>query len=593
MTTEGFNYKDFAKDIAEQMPAVIPKSICEEDKKYLVSTVKHFIEKTGDAMQNAPFTNLSDEDFGYCLREIAEEVFYKGLCIITSGIPQKHWNSLLQNIAYIIFEVIKEFTENDFIQDEIITRITASVKTVFEKNIDKLMSEKEISEDIAKKAKEFSVLKFYEKYEPETEEAIFLLANLLLSDERYKEAMKYYDKLISMSSDTSMYYQYKASCLFGMQEYGKAIEVYQTVLMLSGNDVILDAIAYCYYMMEDYTNALQYYNKYLEYLEEQSVNIPNMYDDIEDDIEKTYVMIADCYNSNGDSANAMKNYDYVLELNPENFEAIYAKAEWYRNQKCYNAALERYFSLPDTDDSDAKLAVLTNIAFCYDEMKQHEAALEYYDKVLDIVPQSAIAVFNKASCIFEMQQYDKAIQLVRESIALGFENLVDAYRIIIYCDICKNEYSEAMEYCDKILELEPDNAEAFMNKGDCCIRTDNTDEAILYLQKALDNSVKDTGRAYTLLGDCNAEKEDYNTAAECYNSAINAILSINDVSDNLTTSDDYKKSLAYAYYSKGNCLIKSNQSYDAALMCFMRAIDYGYDKYDCEQKIKDIKREWD
>lgn len=615
--TEEFDYIKYSENISERIFSIIPDSVCVEDKEYLVSTIKKIMLMCGEAIvKNDSNVICQEEKFSLYLQLISMFALNKGLSCVYCGIPKKHWDSLIQNVAFIVFEQIKKYIENDTSSDEIMAEASGTteniVNEIFGQNLDKLLEENEIDEKIARLAKEFKLSTLYTSCEPTDEMTMYLKANILALEENYSDALEYFNKLIDIDHDDTRYQYSKAICLYNLQEYTQAVEIYKNLLSTVGDKSLLDSIAYCYYLAKDFSCATDYYKQYLEYVEPEAdankekaeyyaetgdEDSSRMYDEIAADfqkaIEKTYTMIANCYYMDDDYETAMKNYDYVLELNPQNFEAIFAKAEWYRKQKCYNAAIERYFSLPDTDILDVKIIILTNIALCYDEMKQHELALGYYDKVLELIPEDAVAMFNKGACLYELQKYDEAIKLIKESLTFGFEKIVDAYRTLVYCYLYEDNYFDAMEYCNKILELEPNNAEAMLNKADCCIRKDDIGQAKIYLERALENNVESKSRTYSLLGDCYSHDKDYEKASECYNNAINEILSDNDYADNIYDSDDFKDGLAYAYYAKGNCLMEGGNYYDEAYMCFMRAIDYGYDKEECEEKINEIKRNWD
>ena len=45
MTSEMFDYNDFAKKIAAQIPSLMPKGVKKEDEEFLTSVIKAFISK--------------------------------------------------------------------------------------------------------------------------------------------------------------------------------------------------------------------------------------------------------------------------------------------------------------------------------------------------------------------------------------------------------------------------------------------------------------------------------------------------------------------------------------------------------------------
>jgi len=611
MQDNTLNYEAFVDELAAQVAKTIPDFVGADDREYLISAERKFVTMSGEALCKGDTVCTAYDTVCFYLQLIGEYIYEKALGCIYCGIPAKHRDSLLQNIAFVLFELVKNYIENDISQSEIISDSNDVVDEIFSQNIDRLADENEIDEKTAAMVKVFKWSSLIVSDECIDEAYMYTQANFLMLEEEYNDALRCYDKLIKIAPKDVRYYEAKAICLHNLEQYEQAAEVYKQIISLNKNRRILFMVAENYYLAEDFSGALAYYSEYLNYIESEAEGCKEKCDyctGMEDDcsdkshieyyedfaklIEKTYIMIANCYYSKGDYINAVKYYDYVLENDSNNFEAIFGKAECYRKQKCYNAALEKYFSLPETEINEVKIVILTNIAICYDEMKQHETALEYYEKVLELAPENSVAVFNKGACCYEQHKYDSAIKLMQESISLGYSDIIDAYRIIIYCLIERGDYQTAIEYCEKTLGIEPNNAEALLNRADCALHISDINTALLYAQKALDNNVENKNRAYSILGDCYTYEKDYEKACEYYNKVINEILSKNDFSDSFSVTDDLRQGLGYAYYAKGCSLIEFSNSYDEAFMCFMRAIDYGYDKEECELKIKDIKRNW-
>jgi hypothetical protein len=56
--------------------------------------------------------------------------------------------------------------------------------------------------------------------------------------------------------------------------------------------------------------------------------------------------------------------------------------------------------------------ILNNLASCYEIMGNHEKAIEFYNKVLEISPQFEESIVNLSAVYYNMQEYDKAFETI-------------------------------------------------------------------------------------------------------------------------------------------------------------------------------------
>lgn len=78
--------------------------------------------------QNLPF---DAETSTYITQIIAEWSFHKSVDVIRSGIPRQHWDSIMQKIAYTIFEVAKQAFSQKMPNDQIIEIIEHHVNKTY------------------------------------------------------------------------------------------------------------------------------------------------------------------------------------------------------------------------------------------------------------------------------------------------------------------------------------------------------------------------------------------------------------------------------------------------------------------------------
>ena len=108
MVAEGFKYKEFAEDLSGQAKAVVPTDISKEDQEYVYNTVHNFCFVAGEALANDTEHQYTVDQASIITQFIGEWSFHKSLDIIRGKIPPQHRDSIMQKIAFTIFEVAKQ-----------------------------------------------------------------------------------------------------------------------------------------------------------------------------------------------------------------------------------------------------------------------------------------------------------------------------------------------------------------------------------------------------------------------------------------------------------------------------------------------------
>lgn len=127
---------------------------------------------------------------------------------------------------------------------------------------------------------------------------------------------------------------------------------------------------------------------------------------------------------------AIKDYDKVIELNPNDANAYLNRGNAYGNLGQYDQAIKNYDKAIELNPNDANAYVGRSNAYYH--LGQKERAIQDSNKVIELDPNNDMAYNNRGWGYFELGQYDQAIQ-----------------------------------YFDKALELNPDNEEAKTNREEC------------------------------------------------------------------------------------------------------------------------------
>lgn len=129
MAINGFDYKGFAQNLAQQAVELIPPDFNENQKNYVANTLLNFSTVAGEALYNEGQFNLDQAIM--ITQIIAEWSFHKSVDLIRSGIPTQYWDPVMQKIAFTIFEIAKNAFMQNLPQDQCLQLIEHHVKKTY------------------------------------------------------------------------------------------------------------------------------------------------------------------------------------------------------------------------------------------------------------------------------------------------------------------------------------------------------------------------------------------------------------------------------------------------------------------------------
>lgn len=152
MAIEGFDYKEFAQNMSEQAVQLVPADLKDFEKDYIVKTLGNFTMVAGEALSNDESLNLNVEQAVFITQIIAEWSFHKSIDLVKSGILPQYWDSIMQKIAFTIFEVAKQGLIKQIPQDQLLQAVEHHVIKVYNQSIEELAQKGVIDEDIKNRA---------------------------------------------------------------------------------------------------------------------------------------------------------------------------------------------------------------------------------------------------------------------------------------------------------------------------------------------------------------------------------------------------------------------------------------------------------
>ncbi len=152
MAIKGFDYKAFAQNLTQQAQELVPQDFDQNQKAYVANTLLNFSMLAGEALYNDTELNFTADQAAMITQIIAEWSFHKSVDLIRSGIPQMHWDGVMQKIAFTIFEIAKQTFKQGLPQDQILQLIEHHVKKTYLDSIAELKAKGQIDDALMEKA---------------------------------------------------------------------------------------------------------------------------------------------------------------------------------------------------------------------------------------------------------------------------------------------------------------------------------------------------------------------------------------------------------------------------------------------------------
>ncbi len=171
-----------------------------------------------------------------------------------------------------------------------------------------------------------------------------------------------------------------------------------------------------------------------------------------------------------------------VKSEPENDVAWFSVGFAYNNLRQHDQAIQAYREAlriqPEAADA------WNNLGVAYNHLKQHGQAIQALREALRIQPEYAMAWNNLGIAYRHLKQHDQAIQALREALRIqpeyadAWNNLGNAYNGL-------KQYDQAIQAYREALRIQPEHAEAWYNLGNAYDDLEQYDRAIQAFREAL------------------------------------------------------------------------------------------------------------
>jgi len=142
---------------------------------------------------------------------------------------------------------------------------------------------------------------------------------------------------------------------------------------------------------------------------------------------------------------------------------VYQKIGYaYQSQSKYREALKNYSRYELVDDSDVWNS--KQMAQCYRALREHDRSIEYYNKALELQPESVQLCLSLGHCYLDKSDTENALkQYYKADFMTGAKHR--AWRPIAWCSFITGKSEQSINYYEKIVNDDYPTSQDYLNYG--------------------------------------------------------------------------------------------------------------------------------
>lgn len=315
------------------------------------------------------------------------------------------------------------------------------------------------------------------------------------AEKRYDDAIEQFNYVTRLASDYSSGYSFRADSYAGLKQYDKAIDDIIKALDIDGDNK-------AFHLMQQVADSAMV--PLVAKLKVQSVKNPNneywlyclgvVHEHTEyytscyekDASDVVAYRISQCYSDMGDFASALKHIDNAIALDSTDYDYVMEKADLlYESGNVKDAITElgKYIShYPDYFGGYYRRG------WFKDNSKDTDGAIEDYTMAIVLRPDYAYAYLGRGDMYSLMGDKKSADADYKKVIEL--DTIPSNSSCAQYAYWCLGQKEKAIEFMDKVIANDPDNAGNYYDAACLHSRMGELDKSVYFLQIALEKGYR-------------------------------------------------------------------------------------------------------
>lgn len=305
--------------------------------------------------------------------------------------------------------------------------------------------------------------------EQSNEEIYIQRANIFSRRDNHKEAIKLLEKALEITDDPADVLSLMGMEYLFMEDFEHAKLFFIRCLEEDEEDhSALFNVVYCFEYLEEYEEAIDYLNIYLN---------KNPYSGV------AWLQLGKQYYELKDYKKSLAAYDFAIISDDTFIGAYLEKGRVLEKMKKYEEAIENYSITLGLDDPTSY--AFLRIGKCYEKLGNIELATQFYSKCVDedgLLDKGWIAITD---IYYKNQQYQKALYYIQKAISIDAENVAYWKRYAKINNRLKH-FEEAEVGYRKALELGNYELESWLTRGDILTNLGEYEAAVNNFNQALE-----------------------------------------------------------------------------------------------------------
>jgi tetratricopeptide (TPR) repeat protein len=333
--------------------------------------------------------------------------------------------------------------------------------------------------------------------------------SLLLSKEKYENALEAFEKVLEINPKNELALKGKGDALESLKKYGEALEAFNKVLeinqkddyVLSGKGRILGNLSRYEEALEAFNKALEINPMYDNILENKGITLLNLnrYEEALETFNKALEI-----NPTNDNAlskkgialvnldryeEALEAFNKTLEINPKDSYTLANKGEVLLNIDRFEEALEILNKAIEIDPKDHH--ALANIGLALLNLNREDESLEAFSRALEIEPNCDYTLYYKGVALVFWGRSVEALDTFNHALEINPNDvdLLTQRGHVLSCGLDRHE--DALESFNKALEINSKNEDTISHKGSTLARLGRYEEALEVFNRALEINPND------------------------------------------------------------------------------------------------------
>ena len=371
----------------------------------------------------------------------------------------------------------------------------------------------------------------YDKAEHKANKAFELYEN-----GKENEALGELDEALQINPSNSSWHFNKALVLDAKGQYDDAITEYETALHLNPNDLeISNSLAVDYTRTGQYDLAIQtfeqiqefdpgyepsYCNRIITYTEMGQHDLAEqmfyLAQQINPDCALCFYNIGNSLFARGQYKKAIRCWQKTAELEPSHPQINYRIAQAYWSESDMERG--RWHFLAELRVNPGEIDVILDYGLFLLEVGDIESAKEKFNRILELQPDFALALFYLGEIAFDNCDYERAVPLFNQALRQDNTLTGPRYRLAQYA-LMIGEWKEAANFLVSELKLAPEDVDTLVSMGSMFLTIGDLDYATHCMMRAIDIDCAHA-EAYYYLGLISAAKGQFEEAAEFFGHAL-------------------------------------------------------------------------